>query len=382
MKRTECVDHLGNKFNSQTEMCKYWNVSVTTFIERQKRGCSMQECLVSKKCLSFFDKVDQIYNGQITILGNYINSHSKILVHCNVCGNEWEALPTVLIRKKHSSCPKCGRLNKHKKCTKSHDVWIASIHNDKVLILGKYTGLNNKILVRCTNNNCNHEWYARPYDIATGKGCPKCQYVQKSINYTMSKQKFEQRLLEEHDASIKCLSEFKGVNHKHTFKCMICGNTWDAVANSIINASKTGCPHCKESNYEKSIRNFLTEKIIAFSTEYILPDCHSSGNGKSRFDFSLPEIGFIEVDGEGHFRQVSNWNFAKAVKDDDLKTAYCETHGIPLLRIRYDQMQDGTYKDLIEDFIRNPAAYVLQHNEFLTAEEYYAERNQNLQQSA
>ena len=38
-------DHLGNEFNTQKEMCKYYGVSTTTFRERIKKGWSLKEAL-------------------------------------------------------------------------------------------------------------------------------------------------------------------------------------------------------------------------------------------------------------------------------------------------------------------------------------------------
>ena len=38
-------DHLGNKFSSVTEMCKYYNIERTTYVGRLKRGYSVEEAL-------------------------------------------------------------------------------------------------------------------------------------------------------------------------------------------------------------------------------------------------------------------------------------------------------------------------------------------------
>lgn len=44
-----CEDHLGNKFNSMNEMCKFHNISVSTFKNRVRKGYSIEECLSSDK---------------------------------------------------------------------------------------------------------------------------------------------------------------------------------------------------------------------------------------------------------------------------------------------------------------------------------------------
>ena len=44
----QCVDHLGNKFDSEKEMCQYWNIKPQTFRERQKRSWSLEKSLCEK----------------------------------------------------------------------------------------------------------------------------------------------------------------------------------------------------------------------------------------------------------------------------------------------------------------------------------------------
>ena len=132
------------------------------------------------------------------------------------------------------------------------------------------------------------------------------------------------------------------------------------------------------SIYEAVILKYLSDCKLECENQVTLSGCRSLQNKSMPFDFSIANIGLIEVDGEGHFKQVSNWDFLRVVENDTLKTNYCETNNIPLLRIRYDQMQDGTYIDLIEDFLANPKDYIKQHNKFLTEAEYYAERDKNI----
>ncbi len=46
--RKECFDHLGNKYRSQTEMCKHYGITASTFSGRLKRGYSIEEALTAK----------------------------------------------------------------------------------------------------------------------------------------------------------------------------------------------------------------------------------------------------------------------------------------------------------------------------------------------
>ena len=43
-----CSDHLGNKFDSITDMCKYWNISISTFTSRVNSGWSLKNALETR----------------------------------------------------------------------------------------------------------------------------------------------------------------------------------------------------------------------------------------------------------------------------------------------------------------------------------------------
>lgn len=44
----KCIDHEGNEFHSQTEMCCYWKVTGSTYISRLKQGLSVEMALTKK----------------------------------------------------------------------------------------------------------------------------------------------------------------------------------------------------------------------------------------------------------------------------------------------------------------------------------------------
>ena len=99
-----------------------------------------------------------------------------------------------------------------------------------------------------------------------------------------------------------------------------------------------------------------------------------------RFDFSLIRnndlFAFIECDGQQHFQFV--YTFFKTLAEffdrcvcDRTKTIIAECNGIPLLRVRYDQLEDNQLRYMIQDLLNNPQKYVFQHNTFLSEEEYW-----------
>ena len=310
-------------------------------------------------------------NPNIILLNKYAGSHSYIDCKCIICNNEWSTIATALVRKHSSGCPKCNAIKGQQSRIKNNEEWLNSIRNDKINILGTYTGLNRRILVEC--KKCKKQWSMLPMNIKRGQGCSDCEYKNKAENYTISEEEFDDRLNKEHHNEIKRISNFNGLNRMVDFHCNICGYEWTTTGNSVINACKTGCPSCHQSKNEKSIKYYLEEKELDYEIEFTKHNCYSSGGKKSQFDFFIANTGLIEVDGEQHFFPVSDWDFEKCQKDDSIKTKYCENNNIPLLRIKYTQVQSGEYKSMIDDFIANPKKYIYNHNTYLSTKEYYME---------
>lgn len=46
--KVKCKDHLGKEFRSLKEMCEYWNVNPATYRRRRKLGWSIEDCLTMK----------------------------------------------------------------------------------------------------------------------------------------------------------------------------------------------------------------------------------------------------------------------------------------------------------------------------------------------
>ena len=61
--------------------------------------------------------------------------------------------------------------------TKTHEQFINEIQNknDKIIIIGKYTGATNYIKARC--KRCGYEWEAKAYSLLSGRACPKCKTI-------------------------------------------------------------------------------------------------------------------------------------------------------------------------------------------------------------
>ncbi len=102
-----------------------------------------------------------------------------------------------------------------------------------------------------------------------------------------------------------------------------------------------GCPICKESKGEITIRNYLIEKKIVFTPQKRFNDCRYIL--PLPFDFYLPDYN-ICVEFNGHQHYLSNHNFGsknneyeKIIFRDKIKLDYCLINKIPLLVISYKE---------------------------------------------
>ncbi len=93
---------------------------------------------------------------------------------------------------------------------------------------------------------------------------------------------------------------------------------------------------------------------------------------------------FIEFDGKQHFQFVNLFfktfeHFLYRHNADEIKNSASEIKKIPLLRIRFDQVD--YCKEMIMDALDNPYKYLEQHNTYLTNEEYW-DIFENIEESA
>ena len=133
-------------------------------------GCSICSKIDTKK---FTNKVNEIHNFNIKVLGEYVNNKTKIEVICNICDYKWFTEPRHLIA--GNKCLICTRKNSNLDKRKTHDDFIKkvkSIHHDRITILEEYVNWKTKIQAKC--NKCEHIWSVRASSLHSS-GCPKCK---------------------------------------------------------------------------------------------------------------------------------------------------------------------------------------------------------------
>lgn len=116
----------------------------------------------------------------------------------------------------------------------------------------------------------------------------------------------------------------------------------------------------------------LKQNRIPFQREVSFKGLNGLKNVPLRFDFAIFKgqklIALLEYDGEQHFKftkhfHKSIFDFKRAREWDRRKNSYCLTHGIPLIRIPYWDLENLTFNSLFS----NPNYRVKNkyHNDYL-----------------
>ena len=228
------------------------------------------------------------------MLGIYINAHTKILYGCKE-GHTWYSKPKNILS--GYSCPKCSK--NRMRTQPEHIADVKQVHGDNVIVLGIYTGAQVKILYGC---NKGHTWYAKPYHILSGTGCPFCNG---GIPFTHEHHVADVKRV--HDDRVIVLGVYTRAHVKILYGCKEKGHTWYATPNSILNGR--GCPFCSNSGYSKSGIKWLTaeEKRLKIKIkhyknigEHRIPTCNN-GRKDIRLDGKLiGNLGFLKVAFEHH----------------------------------------------------------------------------------
>ena len=265
----------------------------------------------------------------IKIIGNYVNTHTKVLCKCINCGYEWSPTPDKLLQGR--GCPCCSKRIKGTKESLQKDL---DKNNKFIKVIGNYKDRNTPIEVMC--NKCNYIWKARPYDLINKCGCPKC-----SQKVPPTQIEVIQRI-NKVSPYIQVLSKYINANTPIKCKCKKCNCEWEAIPGNLFHG--TGCPRCKESKGERTIESILISNGVNYIRQYFIKN--PFGNNKNVYiDFYLPDYNtFIEYNGEQHYIPVEHFGgkiqFNKQIERDQNLRSYCKNNNIKLIEIKYNENKE------------------------------------------
>lgn len=209
------------------------------------------------------------------------------------------------------------------------------VHNEKFdYSLVKYKNFDINIKIICSTHGTFEQ---TPRRHLLGNGCKKCAVKAVGVSRRLSKEELLDRFQKLHGNRYDySLVDYQGETQKIKIICRKHGLFMQRV---IFHLKRCGCPICKNSKGECSIRLWLKENNYEFIQGKKFAECKAKRS--LPFDFYLPKEDIcIEYDGEFHYKAFDKSingaiKFKMIRRHDRIKDQFCKENVIPLIRIPY-----------------------------------------------
>ncbi len=241
------------------------------------------------------EKNEHVRNGEVEILGKYVNMHTKIKCRCNKHNITWDAQPQCLLG--GAGCKKCGSEKLSNEFSLSHDEFMEKVlenneyvKNGDVEILGKFVNYKTPIKCKCYKHNI--IWLAWPTSLLKGRSCRKCGYENNGESRSMTYEEFIKRVNALNNG-ITAIGDFLGLNNPMDFECQL-EHQWTAVASAILNGE--GCPYCAGVKVLVGFNDLWSTRpdVARLLTDPEDGYKYSAGSGK-KINFTCPDCDEIHL---------------------------------------------------------------------------------------
>lgn len=368
----QCQDHLGNIFASFSAMCKFYCQPRTRAQYRLDNGQSLEHALLDKG----YECTD--YAGNIFKSFNAMCHHYNKLPECvRMRLQKGMPLKDALEKEVESKSERTAK-SRSIPCTDHKGNWYRSLS-----VMARTYGVNKRTFLDriaagwsiedalegnpVLSAKCNN------IPVKDFKGILYPSYEALCREYKISRQTVSYRLL--HGATFEealtlprnmYIGEYrvaeclKRLNVKFYHDCSI-----KAIFDELnISVNWNEFLSELQSKLGKAGFNWSKKKIQRLRPDFVL---YTDDDNKIR--------GIIEFDGEQHQNFVEYFfktieEFLRRSNTDFIKASLWEYMNIPMLRIRYDQID--MIDDMVKDFLDNPERYITNHNTYMTEQEYWA----------
>ena len=277
----------------------------------------------------FVQEIQEKFNGEYEVLGNYVNNRTQILIRHKLCNREFMKIPKDMVDSHHSGCPYCyGNKNKL-----YNEQWVIDNTPAPYHYIKGYIAMSQKCIFHC--DRCGIDFEQQPCRLINQKiyGC-NCQ-PNKKKTHEQFLEELGQDFLEHYSVNEKYINTDTKINFTHKD----CGTSFSITPYEILyKYHKTYCPVCyyKKSKGEAKIYSYLSKNNYKFFKEYCFKDFP-----KGRYDFYLPDENVcIEFDGKQHFEYLPFFDNYDQTERDNQKNEYCIFHNITLYRIPYTDIDN------------------------------------------
>lgn len=327
---------LGEYVNAKTKILIQHNACGNIYEVRPDNFLSGNRCPKCKRpnynrdTRQFKEEVNELVKNEYSILSEYTRADEKIVMEHNKCGYKWKITPQSFLN--GTRCPKCSG-NIKNKTTEYFKEEVKELVGDEYTILGEYINNNTKIAIK--HNKCGHEYKVTPDNFLRGRRCPQCNRP----NYNMDTDDYKKLVQKRFPGEFEIIGEYTSYQTKILTKHNKCGNSWAITPSNLLKGH--GCPYCNESKGERVIRKYLRKNHIKYRGQYKIKECKNEK--PLPFDFALFDkdklIALVEYQGIQHYESIELFGgeerFKQQKRNDSIKRNYCKANNIPLIEIPY-----------------------------------------------
>ncbi len=282
----------------------------------------------------------------------YSGNTIKVTIGCPVHG--WfQQIPKD--HKRGIGCTKCGpsRCGESRKITLDEFIKRSRKHHgdkfDYSLVDLVNNGIKDKVQIICPIHGSTLQ---QAYHHMTGFGCKKCDAQRIGDQRKLTRDQFIEKAVLVHGDTY----DYSKTVYTHSKKkvLIVCREHGEFRQEASAHMWGKGCVQCSQSQGERAIALWLSNKAISYEVEKRFKDCVSPNHKTMKFDFYLPHHNaLIEFDGHHHYREVEyfgGYNLKQVQQYDRIKNQYAKKKGMPLLRIPFFSIKD--VPSLLKEFLR------------------------------
>ena len=340
-------------------------------------GCPRCNGSVTRKWTheEYVEKINELFDGNIVVLGHYKNMNTKILHKCNK--HNYEYMMNQIHALRRNGCKLCGYEITSEKRTKPLDVFLRQLHekrgNEYSYISGYVNSSTNATFRHNMADGTYHDFVMTPNSMISSKyNCPCCSgyQVYKGYNdFNTKRPELAQYLVNYQDG----YKYTEWSSEELEWKCPSCGNI---MKKKISYISKYGvtCPRCDDgySYPNKFIYNSLLqiENQLDFLDREYRPDwCKYKYKDKNCY--GIYDIYFeknnkkfvIEMDGGlGHGNRSytnSKTNRDELIFRDKEKDRLASEHNIKVIRIDCNYETNDRYQFILNNILKSELSNIL-----------------------
>lgn len=339
----------------------YYEVTPNKFLQGRRcphcKGKRISK-MFAKTQERFEKEVKETGDGEYTVIGEYVNAHTRVDIKHNICGKTSSFLPQSFLE--GHKCQECYYTYK-----KSHNYFLREVLDmvgEEYTVLSEYVNGREKVMLR--HEKCKNVYEVEPNAFLSGRRCPPCSNKEGARKISKTPEVFKKDFYEKFGDMYTLIDTFVSYDMYMKIRHNKCDYEWEVIMNSFYYEKRSledSCPKCRVSRGELRVSKWLDENSIKYTTQHVIEECRDIR--LLRFDFYLPETChnkkcIIEYDGEHHFMPISYSrdaevnieNYLDVTRKDEIKNSFCRDNDILMIRIPYWDFDN--IEDILSRFLK------------------------------